>query len=433
LVKTIRSGMKITTSLENIKSFGGLNFISAEYDKLNVAGLIEKHLGKRAPQADFSYNDVIKNLWSITFAGGDCAEDIHTNLKEELLEIKGLRVCSPDTILKVQKSLALEKIIHKGKSKSDNEFSTHQALNALNLEMLVNTGVLKQGQLYDFDYDNQFIPCEKYDSRKSYKMKNGYFPGVGTIGKHIVSFENRNGNTNVKFKQAETLQAAYDMLKNNSIGIDRSRMDCGSFTKEVIDVVEKNCKRFYIRAQRCDELSNQIMEVEEWETVRIGMLDVEVCSIEYTPFQGEKTYRYVVSREKNNTGQTNVIFNDNFIYRAIATNDWATSNKDVIEYYNQRGASEKIFDEMNNDFGWKNLPFSYLQENTVYMILMAMCRNFYLILLENLSKKLPFIKTTFRLKKFIFRFVVVPFKWISRGRQNILKLFTQKPYCQLII
>lgn len=101
------------------------------------------------------------------------------------------------------------------------------------------------------------------------------------LGKHIVYFENRNGNSNVKFKQAETLQSAYDLLKSKNISIDRSRMDCGSFTKDIIKVVEANSKRFYIRAQRCEELSNQIREVKQWETVRIGLFDVEVCSIEY--------------------------------------------------------------------------------------------------------------------------------------------------------
>ena len=209
-------------------------------------------------------------------------------------------------------------------------------------------------------------------------------------------------------------------------------MDCGSFTKEVIKVVSQNSKRFYIRTQRCEELLNQIKEVKTWETVKIGMLDVEVCDIEYAPFGEEKKYRYVVSREKNKTGQTDVFTNDRFIYRAIASNDRDSSNKEIIEYYNQRGAAEKIFDEMNNDFGWKNLPFSFLQENTVYMMLMAMCRNFYLIILEKISQKVPFVKSYFRLKKFIFRFIVVPFKWIKRGRQKILKLFTQKPYDLLL-
>ena len=424
--------MKITTSTDNIKSFGGLNFISEEFTNLKIPELITKHLGHRSIHAEYSYSDVIKNLWAITFAGGDCAEDIHTNLKEELLQIKNLNICSPDTILRVQKQLAFDKEIHLSKSNTVNEFSKHKALNALNLDMLVASKTLKANQFYDFDFDNQFIATEKYDSKKGYKMKNGYFPGVATIGKQIVYFENRNGNSNVKFKQAETLQSAYDLLKSKNIFVDRSRMDCGSFTKDIIEVIAANSKRFYIRAQRCDELANQVKEVKQWETVTIGMLDVEVSSIDYAPFGEEKTYRYVVSREKNNTGQTNAFFNDDFTYRAIATNDMDSSNKDVIEYYNQRGAGEKIFDEMNNDFGWNNLPFSFLQENTVYMLLMAMCRNFYLIILERISRKVSFVKSNFRLKKFIFRFVVVPFKWIERGRQKILKLFTEKPYHLLL-
>lgn len=425
--------MKITTSLENIKSFGGLNFVSAQYDNLNLSELITKHLGTRPSQAQYSFSDVIKNLWAITFAGGDCAEDIQTNLKEELKQIQNLNVCSPDTILGVQKLLAEGKEIHISPSKIVNEFSKHSTLNALNLAFLVETKTLKTGQLHDFDFDNQFIPTEKFDAKRSYKMKDGYFPGVATIGRHIVYFENRNGNSNVKYKQAETLQSAYDLLKSKSILINRSRMDCGSFTKEIIEVVEPNCNLFYIRAQRCDELASQIREVAKWETVKVGLLNVEVCSIEYTPFGEEKKYRYVVQRERNKTGQTDAFYNDNFVYRAIATNDWESTDQEVIVYYNQRGAGEKIFDEMNNDFGWKNLPFSFLEENTVYMILMAMCRNFYLIILEKISKKVSFVKSNFRLKKFIFRFVVVPFKWIKRGGQKTLKLYTDKPYHLLLI
>jgi len=95
--------MKITTSTNNIKSFGGLNFISAEFDQLQLPALITKHLGERPPQAVFSFSDAIKSHWAIIFAGGDCAEDISTNLKEELLQIENLHVCSPDTLLRLQK------------------------------------------------------------------------------------------------------------------------------------------------------------------------------------------------------------------------------------------------------------------------------------------------------------------------------------------
>ena len=89
-------------------------------------------------------------------------------------------------------------------------------------------------------------------------MKLGYFPGVATIGRNIVYFENRNGNTNVKFKQHETLQDVFNLLKNNEIKIRRSRMDCGSFTKEVINTIAENSELFYIRAQRCEEFFQYI-------------------------------------------------------------------------------------------------------------------------------------------------------------------------------
>jgi hypothetical protein len=259
-------------------------------------------------------------------------------------------------------------------------------------------------------------------------MKNGYFPGIATIGKNIVYLENRNGNSNVKFKQEETLERVYDLLSSKGVKIKRSRMDCGSFTKEVIKVVEENSELFYIRAQKCAELTSKIREIKNWRKTTIGNKEVEVASLNYIPFKGDKSYRYVVSREANKNKQIDIFQQDHFIYRAIITNDIEMTDEEVVEYYNQRGSSEKIFDEMNNDFGWKNLPFSYLQENTVYMLITAMCRNFYLYLLEKLSRKVPFIENTFRLKKFIFRFVVVPYKWIKKGGQKTLKLFTDKPY-----
>ncbi len=420
--------MKVAISNENINSLGGLNFISNEFESIGMPSLITSILGNRSILATYEYSDIIKSIWMLFFAGGDCAEDIHTNLKQELSNVIGMTIPSADSILRLQKELSIEKEIHISKANISNEFSKHAKLNQLNLEILLKTKTLIADKSYDLDFDNQFIPCEKYDARKSYKMKRGYFPSIATIGKNIVYFENRNGNSNVKYKQADTLEASYKLLKDKGIEINRSRMDCGSFTQEVVEMVEKHSKLFYIRAQRCPELTSQIKAVTKWKKVIIGFKEVEICSIAYKPFGKEKSYRYVVSRSVNKTGQTDVFQEDNFIYRAIISNDLVSTDEQVIEYYNQRGASEKIFDEMNNDFGWANLPFSFLEHNTVYMLITAMCRNFYLYILEKLSKKLPFLENTFRLKKFIFRFIVVPYKWIKRGGQETLKLFTTKPY-----
>ena len=65
---------------------------------------------------------------------------------------------------------------------------------------------------------------------------------------------------------------------------------------------------------------------------------------------------------------------DNFIYRCILTNNHESSEKEIIEYYNQRGSPEKLFDIQNNDFGWNHLPCSDKNHNTVYLILTAMVK-----------------------------------------------------------
>ena len=125
--------MKITTSLENIQAFGGLNFISNEFDKLELGKLIDNQLGSRGIFAKFSYADVIKNLWLLAFAGGDCSEDIQSHLKNELKSTIGTNVCSADTLLRVQKELATSTKTIFSKNTIENEINTNTTLNSLNI------------------------------------------------------------------------------------------------------------------------------------------------------------------------------------------------------------------------------------------------------------------------------------------------------------
>ena len=99
------------------------------------------------------------------------------------------------------------------------------------LNCLMATGQLKEGGLYDLDFDHQFIEAEKFDSKPTFKKFLGYRPGVAVIGDTIVGIENRrtkqeqskvffdyalrgggspkgnsDGNTNVRFHQKDTLK-----------------------------------------------------------------------------------------------------------------------------------------------------------------------------------------------------------------------------------
>ena len=121
-----------------------------------------------------------------------------------------------------------------------------------------------------------------------------------------------------------------------------------------------------------------------------------------------------------------------YTYRGILTNDLESPNKEVVAFYNARGESERIFDVMNNDFGWAKMPCSFLSENTAFMIMTAIYANFYSYLVGEYSKKLSWLKPNYRLKKFIFRFITVAGKWIRTGRNYVLKLYTEKDYSPLL-
>lgn len=350
-----------------------------------------------------------------------------------LKTIPGNNVPGADTVLRGIKELSTPNTTYTSTQNKIYDFNINKSLNTLNIKSLLITNQLKKSSSYDFDYDNQVIATEKYDAKNTYKHTKGYFPGVASIGDKIVYIENRDGNANVKPEQATTLTRAYNLLKENDIKIHRSRMDAGSYSKDIIEVVAENSELFYIRANKSAQLTRQITEISKWQTVEINYKQYEVASIPFTQFFKQKKYRLVVMREKGKTNQIDLFTGDNLIYRSILTNDWESSEKQVIEFYNQRGSSEKLFDVMNNDFGWKHLPCSFLNENTVFLIITAMIKNFYNYFIGLVSKVFDDIQPTTRLKRFIFRFISVSGKWIYRARQWVLKLYTDRPYDQMTI
>jgi hypothetical protein len=95
-----------------------------------------------------------------------------------------------------------------------------------------------------------------------------------------------------------------------------------------------------------------------------------------------------------------------------------------VEFYNLRGGKERIFDDMNNGFGWARLPKSFMAENTVFLLLTAVIRNFYKFLMERLDAKAFGLRKTSRIKAFVFKFISVPAKWIRTARHYVLNIYT---------
>ncbi|HPO68044.1 MAG TPA: transposase [Paludibacteraceae bacterium] len=225
----------------------------------------------------------------------------------------------------------------------------------------------------------------------------------------------------------------FGQLRDNGITINRSRMDAGSYAKDIVDTVSKNCDLFYIRANKSESMTAQISQISEWKKVEINYKTYEVASIPFKQFFEERNYRLVVMREESDDAQMNLFIGDNMIYRSILTNDYEWDEKQVIEYYNMREASEKLFDIQNNDFGWRRLPTSEMKSNTVFLIMTAMMKNFYNYFIKKLSEVFKDIPSTSRMKRFIFKFICVAGKWIRQSRQWKLRLYTDRPYDQLCL
>ena len=60
---------------------------------------------------------------------------------------------------------------------------------------------------------------------------------MAVINNMIVGIENRDGNANVRFHQQDTLERIYTRLEGKGITINRSRMDCGSCSEEIVKTV----------------------------------------------------------------------------------------------------------------------------------------------------------------------------------------------------
>ena len=412
---------KVQIKSEKITPFGGIFHVREQFSRF-VGPVIDKVLGLRCTSYGYQYSEIAGSLASVYFCGGNCVEDITSHLMPHLSLHPSLRTCSSDTVLRAISELATGNTTYTSDTGKSYEFNTATKLNSLLVKALLSTGQLVAGASYDLDFDHQFIETEKYDAKMTYKKFTGYSPGVAVIGDLIVGIENPDGNANVRFHQQDTLERIFSNLESNDIHIKRARMDCGSCSREIVETVEKHSEHFYIRANRCSSLYNDIFALRGWKKVELGGIEFELASILIEKWKG-KAYRLVIQRQKRIDGELD-LWEGEYTYRCILTNDYESSEKEIVKFYNLRGGKERIFDEMNNGFGWNRLPKSFMGENTVFLLLTALIRNFYKFIMARLDVKRFGLKATSRIKAFVFKFISVPAKWGRTSRQYVLNIYS---------
>ena len=412
---------KIQIKSEKLSPFGGIFSIMEQFDS-TLSSVIDSTLGMRCRLYGYQYSEIIRSLMSVYFCGGSCIEDVTSHLMYHLSLHPTLRTCSADTILRAIKELTQDNIFYTSDTGKTYDFNTADKLNTLLLNCLLATGELKEGEGYDVDFDHQFIEAEKFDAKPTYKKFLGYRPGVAVIGDMIVGIENSDGNTNVRFHQKDTLRRFFERFEQKGLIVNRFRADCGSCSEEIVEEVGKHCKTFYIRANRSSSLYDDIFALRGWKKEEFNGIEFELASILVEKWKG-KAYRLVIQRQKRMDGVLD-LWEGEYTYQRILTNDYESSMREIVEFYNLRGGKERIFDDMNNGFGWDRLPKSFMAENTVFLLLTALIRNFYRFIMERLDVTKFGLKVTSRIKAFVFRFISVPAKWIKTSRQHVLNIYT---------
>ena len=274
---------KVAIKNENITSFGGIYHIMDVFSKSGFEKLTESVLGRRGCSGKaFSHGSILGSLFFSYLCGGECLEDINV-LIEQFRQRPDTQLPGADTVGRGLKELAEKNIVYKSETSDKSyRFNTAEKLNTLLLRMIRRMGLIKAGSHVDLDFDHQFIPAHKFDAKYSYKQDFGYFPGWASIGGIIVGGENRDGNTNVRFHQEDTLRRIMDRVTSElGVVIERFRADCGSFSKEIIQTVESRCNTFYIRAANCGSRHEEFRRLKEWKSVEVGYekCDVVRCQI----------------------------------------------------------------------------------------------------------------------------------------------------------
>ena len=108
-----------------------------------------------------------------------------------------------------------------------------------------------------------------------------------------------------------------------------------------------------------------------------------------------------------------------YVYRAIATNRDALSDREVIHWYNQRGEhSENRIKELKCDFAGDRLPCGQFSANELYFALCAVSYNLFALL----RHLLPVAWSRSRAPQVRLRLIALAGKLVYHGRQWTLKL-----------
>ena len=212
------------------------------------------------------------------------------------------------------------------------------------------------------------------------------------------------------------------------------RIDAAGYQAAILDYAAEQGMEFAIRATMSKSLREQLQGLAEaaWQPVvdRAGQLsEEESCDrLVHSMKESKGAFTLMVQRrpkwgqqslDVGGDGDTDTYEHGGYVYRAIATNRDALSDREVIHWYNQRGEhSENRIKELKCDFAGDQLPCRQFSANELYFALCGLGYNLF-VLQRHL---LPVAWSRSRAPMVRLRLIALAGKLVHHGRQWTLKL-----------
>ncbi len=397
--------MKVKITNGKINPFGGINFIIHKLNQTNVVPLIDSALGSRVKQAKYKYSEIII-AWIYSNLCGARRLDNMKRLRKYFSHIPDFKYPSPERVSDVFRELAVPtEEFTPPKTNVNHQLNINGAFNDLLLDISQSLGLFPKKGGGVMDYDNTIIANQKCDANHTYKQHTGYQPGVTLLDGVPVYIEGRNGNSAAKAYIEDTIARSFEHLSRLGLKPSLFRSDAAASKAEVLSYLHKQKIGYIIRMgkfspQRC-------LEHLQWKFhKKYKGFDLEMASSYTYLYAGKIDLPRVVVVKYTKEGKS--------MYRAIMTSIMDLSDHEIWKLYNKRGGIERVFDELKNHFNWGRLPFSFLNTNTVFMLVSAIAYNIFQYLKTWAAKKVPHVvQKKYRLEKFIYNLIRVNSKWVE--------------------
>jgi hypothetical protein len=350
-----RLGFKLGITTDTITSKSGLAVLHDAALAAGVVRSIREHLPVPGSNRGIRPEEYVMPLALMFCGGGQSMEDIREIAHDQgLCELCGFkRIPSPDAVgtwLKAPRRITGLKQVNR-----------HLCRMAIARSELTE---------FTLDTDATLIETEKSSAKMSYAGFKAFAPLLSFLAELglCVAGEYRNGNVSPAVGIKAQLVQTERFLKSLGKRLKYFRSDSAAYTAEVMNACFDLSITFAITADLDHAVKGLIAELPEQSWQRFQTPDGERTDREYAETahclgKSKRSFTLIVLRWPNPRPD---LFEGQYRYHCIATNDYDRATEPVIWFHNQRGNAENYNKEIKIGFGMDYTPCRSVRANAVY-------------------------------------------------------------------